>query len=388
MHTYTSHTCTHTHTCTPPPAPHQKVPASSLESVLLGFDTVTRGETIRRLYDVDHAYDCRDALAKALYGSLFGWIVQRINEMLSPELQQLKLSKGRPGAAQRAAPAYEIGVLDIFGFENFESNSFEQICINVAHEQLQYFFNQHTFRLELEEYEAEGIDGASISFRDNKPLLDMFLQKPIGVLTLLDEECAFPQATDQSFVDKVNKHFKDNDAFVPVKVSRGHPAFGIKHFAADVEYNATNMIEKNRDNLAADIVALMRVSVCVCVCVSVCLCVCVCVCASVSVCVCVSVCLCTCLCLMHRECLPLLLSFPFRHQTAKRGRSQNEIDSTEGAAKGAPQPPAHCKAGRRIQRFGAFQRVSVPVPVSVPVSVWRSPCSTARACASGKGSRR
>ena len=131
------------------------------------------------------------------------------------------------------------------------------------------------------------------------------------------------------------------------------------------------------------------VSVCL-LCVSVCLCVCVSVSVSVRLCLClcVSVCLCTCLCLMHRECLPLLLSFPFRHQTAKRGRSQNEIDSTEGAAKGAPQPPAHCKAGRRIQRFGAFQRVSVPVPVSVPVSVWRSPCSTARACASGKGSRR
>eukprot|EP00043_Microstomoeca_roanoka_P008508 m.81903 g.81903 ORF g.81903 m.81903 type:complete len:1020 (+) comp14274_c2_seq2:2-3061(+) len=237
-----------------------QVDINQLADVLLGFNTVTRGESIRRFYDRDHAYDCRDALAKALYGSLFGWIVQRINEMLSPELQQLKISRGRPGAANRAAPAYEIGVLDIFGFENFESNSFEQICINLAHEQLQYHFNQHTFRLELEEYEAEGIDGASISFRDNKPLLDMFLGKPIGILTLLDEECTFPQATDQSFVDKLKVHFKDSPSFLPLKVSRGHPSFAIQHFAADVEYNATNMIEKNRDNLAADIVTLMKVS--------------------------------------------------------------------------------------------------------------------------------
>jgi myosin-3 len=234
------------------------VPVDDLKTVLLGFDTVTRGESIRRLYNKDQSYDCRDALAKALYGSLFGWVVQNVNERLSPQLASLRRTGGRPGAAKREGPAFEIGVLDIFGFENFQTNSFEQMCINVAHEQLQFFFNQHTFRLELEEYEQEGIDGNAITFRDNKPLLDMFLGRPIGVFSLLDEECNFPKATDASFAAKLDQHFGTNEAYAPVKMARGHPAFAIHHFAADVEYNATNMIEKNRDNLAAGIVALMQ----------------------------------------------------------------------------------------------------------------------------------
>ena len=85
-----------------------------------------------------------------------------------------------------------------------------QICINLAHEQLQYFFNRHTFTLELEAYVAEGVDGSKVSFRDNEPLIKMFLEKPIGILTLLDEECLFPKATDTSMVEKFGQHFKDN----------------------------------------------------------------------------------------------------------------------------------------------------------------------------------
>lgn len=100
---------------------------SQLSEAMLANHTVTRGEQIRRVYTPDQAYDVRDALAKSLYGSLFGWIVARTNEMLAPELQQQELSGGRPGKALSAKPAYEIGVLDIFGFENFNSNSFEQV---------------------------------------------------------------------------------------------------------------------------------------------------------------------------------------------------------------------------------------------------------------------
>ena len=139
---------------------------------------------------VPRATDCRDALAKALYGRLFGWIVQEINQMLSPGL-----------ASQRDLT--EIGILDIFGFENFANNSFEQLCINLANEQLQNFFNQHIFKWELEEYKREGIDGSAITYVDNQPLLDMFLSgstagKP-GLARLLDDTCLTPQATDTSF---------------------------------------------------------------------------------------------------------------------------------------------------------------------------------------------
>ena len=146
----------------------------------------------------------------------------------------------------------------------FHSASFgpceTQICINLAHEQLQYFFNRHTFTLELEAYAAEGVDGSKVTFRDNDPLIKMFLEKPIGILTLLDEECLFPKATDVTMVEKLNQHFKDHPDYVVLLKARGHPAFGIKHFAAEVEYNGANFLEKNRDNLAGDIVDLMQES--------------------------------------------------------------------------------------------------------------------------------
>jgi myosin heavy subunit len=103
------------------------VDVEQLAGVLTTSVNVTRGETIVRHYKVAQAYDCRDALAKCLYSNLFGWIVTRLNENLAPELHQKKLAGGRPGAAQRVKPAFEIGVLDIFGFENFKTNSFEQV---------------------------------------------------------------------------------------------------------------------------------------------------------------------------------------------------------------------------------------------------------------------
>lgn len=232
--------------------------AEELTAALTTNVNVIRGEKTTRHYKPVEAYDCRDALAKCLYGNLFGWIVSRINEMLAPELHQKKLAGGRPGQAMAAKPAHEIGVLDIFGFENFETNSFEQVCINLAHEQLQYFFNRHTFKLELEEYVKEGIEVSAVSFKDNMSLINMFNEKPIGLLSLLDEESSLPTATDASMLAKFEQHFKDHESYVVPPKSRGYPAFGIKHFAGLVEYNCTNFVEKNRDNLAGGIVELMQ----------------------------------------------------------------------------------------------------------------------------------
>ncbi len=94
-------------------------------------------------------------------------------------------------------------MLDIFGFENFPRNSFEQLCINIANEQIQYYFNQHVFAWEMQEYMNEGIDGSEITFVDNRPVLDMFLAKPMGLLALLDEESRFPKANDSTLVGKI-----------------------------------------------------------------------------------------------------------------------------------------------------------------------------------------
>ncbi|GAA6107704.1 myosin-IIIb [Tachysurus ichikawai] len=208
--------------------------------------SVTRGESIHRFHNQQQAEDARDSIAKVVYGRVFGWIVSKINELLTHKLDtNIELS--------------EIGILDIFGFENFAVNRFEQLCINLANEQLQYFFNHHIFLMEQNEYKEEGIQWETITFKDNKPILDLFLTKPIGILSLLDEQSAFPQATDGNLVDKLNSKFKANPHF---EVVRSHsPLFTVVHYAGKVQYNASGFLEKNRDNIPASIRTLFINSV-------------------------------------------------------------------------------------------------------------------------------
>ncbi|XP_074650260.1 myosin-IIIb-like isoform X2 [Tubulanus polymorphus] len=222
------------------------IDADSLHDHLTHSVTVTRGEQIRRNYSIHQAEDARDAMSKSLYGRLFGWIVNKINHLLAP-VEQLPES------------ANEIGILDIFGFEHFKDNSFEQACINLANEQLQYYFNQHVFKLEQEEYIREGVDWTEIKYVDNQPLLNLFLSTPIGILSLLDEESHFPQATDESLVEKLNKNFNHNQYF------KAHPnskqmKFTIFHYAGKVEYSTCGWLEKNRDTLPTGIVDILQES--------------------------------------------------------------------------------------------------------------------------------
>ncbi|XP_030623933.1 myosin-IIIb-like [Chanos chanos] len=208
--------------------------------------SVTRGEAIKRLHSQQQAEDARDSIAKVVYGRVFGWIVSKINELLAPKLDSdVELS--------------EIGILDIFGFENFAVNRFEQLCINLANEQLQFFFNHHIFLLEQSEYREEGIEWQNITFTDNKPILDLFLTKPIGILSLLDEQSAFPQATDRDFVDKLNNKLKSSPHF---EVARSrNPLFTVVHYAGKVQYNGAGFLEKNRDTIPANIRGLFINSV-------------------------------------------------------------------------------------------------------------------------------
>uniref|UniRef100_A0A9J7YGK8 Myosin motor domain-containing protein n=2 Tax=Cyprinus carpio TaxID=7962 RepID=A0A9J7YGK8_CYPCA len=191
--------------------------------------SVTRGEAIQRLHNQQQAEDARDSIAKVAYGRVFGWIVSKINELLAPKVDcDVELN--------------EIGILDIFGFENFAVNRFEQLCINLANEQLQYFFN-HVSPSYMEN---------SFTHARFAPLFqDLFLTKPIGILSLLDEQSAFPQATDRDFVDKLNSKFKTAPNF---EVVRNHtPLFTIVHYAGKVQYNASGFLEKNRDTIPANI---------------------------------------------------------------------------------------------------------------------------------------
>ncbi|XP_042673360.1 myosin-IIIa-like [Centrocercus urophasianus] len=220
--------------------------ADELQEALTSHCVVTRGETIIRPNTVEKATDVRDAMAKALYGRLFSWIVNRINTLLKPDKH---LSGSDDGL--------NIGILDIFGFENFKKNSFEQLCINIANEQIQFYFNQHVFAWEQNEYLYEGVDARVIEYEDNRPLLDMFLQKPMGLLSLLDEESRFPQATDQTLVEKFEDNLKSKYFWRPKRVDL---TFGIYHYAGKVLYNASGFLAKNRDTLPADIVLLLRSS--------------------------------------------------------------------------------------------------------------------------------
>ncbi|XP_065836226.1 myosin-IIIb-like [Oscarella lobularis] len=209
--------------------------------------TVTRGEQIRRNLGVQRALDARDAIAKAVYGRLFGWIVNRVNTLLAPES---KVSQ---------TDIIEIGILDIFGFENLNQNSFEQACINLANEQLQYFFNEHIFRMELEEYNKEGIDVTNITYEDNMPILNFFMMKPIGFLALLDEDSHFPQATDLSFLEKTDANFKKLPFFARAKDTKS-TLFTLSHYAGKVEYDTNSFLEKNRDALPSGAIEMLQIS--------------------------------------------------------------------------------------------------------------------------------
>uniref|UniRef100_A0A672NH23 non-specific serine/threonine protein kinase n=1 Tax=Sinocyclocheilus grahami TaxID=75366 RepID=A0A672NH23_SINGR len=220
--------------------------ADELQEALTSHCVVTRGETIVRSNTAEKATEVRDAMGKALYGRLFSWIVNRINSLLKPDNDNQEEDKG-----------LNIGILDIFGFENFKRNSFEQLCINIANEQIQFYFNQHVFAWEQDEYLNEDVDARVIEYEDNRPLLDLFLQKPMGMLALLDEESRFPQATDQTLVEKFEDNLKSQNFWRPKRVDLG---FGIHHYAGKVIYNAGGFLAKNRDALPADIVLLLRSS--------------------------------------------------------------------------------------------------------------------------------
>ncbi|KAL1203060.1 Myosin-4 [Cardamine amara subsp. amara] len=197
-----------------------------------GRDCIAKRLTLRQ------ATDMRDSLAKLIYASLFNWLVEQINT-------SLEVGKSRTGRS--------ISILDIYGFESFKNNSFEQFCINYANERLQQHFNLHLFKLEQEEYERDGIDWKKIEFKDNKECLDLIEKKPIGLVSLLDEESNFPKGTDTTFANKLNQHLKANSCF---KGERGQ-GFRVNHYAGEVLYDTKGFLEKNRDPLHVDLIQLL-----------------------------------------------------------------------------------------------------------------------------------
>uniref|UniRef100_A0A2K5CQE4 Myosin VIIA n=1 Tax=Aotus nancymaae TaxID=37293 RepID=A0A2K5CQE4_AOTNA len=219
-----------------------------LMSCLTSRTLITRGETVSTPLSREQALDVRDAFVKGIYGRLFVWIVDKINAAIyKPPSQDVKSSRR------------SIGLLDIFGFENFAVNSFEQLCINFANEHLQQFFVRHVFKLEQEEYDLESIDWLHIEFTDNQDALDMIANKPMNIISLIDEESKFPKGTDTTMLHKLNSQHKLNTNYIPPK-NNHETQFGINHFAGVVYYETQGFLEKNRDTLHGDIIQLVHSS--------------------------------------------------------------------------------------------------------------------------------
>lgn len=220
------------------------VPKQPLIDALTRKTLFAHGETVVSTLSRDQSVDVRDAFVKGIYGRLFVLIVSKINNAIY-----------RPKNSARSA----IGVLDIFGFENFHTNSFEQFCINYANENLQQFFVQHIFKLEQEEYNLEAINWQHIEFVDNQDALDLIASKQLNIMALIDEESKFPKGTDQTMLAKLHKTHGSHRNYLKPK-SDINTSFGLNHFAGVVFYDTRGFLEKNRDTFSADLLQLIHIS--------------------------------------------------------------------------------------------------------------------------------
>lgn len=220
------------------------IDANSFAKWIVKKQLITRGEKITSNLTQQQAIVVRDSVAKFIYSSLFDWLVDKINRALATEevMNQVKSF---------------IGVLDIYGFEHFAKNSFEQFCINYANEKLQQEFNQHVFKLEQEEYVREQIDWTFIEFSDNQPCIDL-IEGKLGILSLLDEESRLPMGSDDQFVTKLHHHFAGDKNKFYKKPRFGKSAFTICHYAVEVTYESEGFIEKNRDTVPDEHMEILK----------------------------------------------------------------------------------------------------------------------------------
>jgi myosin-5 len=218
------------------------VSKEELENSLTKRVITARNETVVKNLSPVQASDARDAVARAIYGKIFDWIVRTINSSIEVDMTGVRA---------------DIGVLDIFGFECFKNNSFEQLCINYTNETLQQQFNQFVFKLEQKEYEAEKIEWSFISFPDNQDCLDLIEHKQKGLLAMLDDECRLPGASDEKFASRLYKAYGENNRFSATAAQKRDSMFCIRHYAGQVVYCTRTFVEKNKDELPKEAENLM-----------------------------------------------------------------------------------------------------------------------------------
>ncbi|XP_062547434.1 myosin-VIIa-like isoform X2 [Armigeres subalbatus] len=205
---------------------------------------IAQGERVVSHISKEQALEARDAFVKAIYGKIFVMIVDKINSAIFKSSPKTRIC---------------IGVLDIFGFEQFETNSFEQLCINFANENLQQFFVKHIFKMEQAEYTREGINWTNIEFIDNQDVLDMIGMKTLHIMALIDEETRFPKGTDVTMLSKLHATHGSKRIYLKPKYDNV-PSFGVQHFAGTVFYSVIGFLEKNRDTFSPDLKELITKS--------------------------------------------------------------------------------------------------------------------------------
>ena len=243
------------------------------------------GDIIHKGLDVGQAEKANKALIKSIYGAAFDFIAEKINASISAGGggsgdASVTTNDGSKGGSSRMsgrsslirrvssnsissiipAGGASIGVLDIFGFETFDVNNFEQLCINYTNETLQQQFNKFVFKMEQQEYEREGILWKFIPFPDNQDVLDLIAKPRTGILQILDEQCMVDWGSDQKFSLSLYQNCGKHACFNVTSTQRVSNKFSVEHYAGYVEYTADNWLEKNKDQLPAASVELLESS--------------------------------------------------------------------------------------------------------------------------------
>eukprot|EP00043_Microstomoeca_roanoka_P000019 m.26308 g.26308 ORF g.26308 m.26308 type:complete len:998 (+) comp10019_c0_seq1:71-3064(+) len=220
---------------------------SDFENAVTHNTVIVNKQQVASELSAEQAQDAVDTLAKAMYDRVFKWVYTRINKSIAADASNIKAV---------------IGVLDIYGFEIFQQNSFEQFCINYCNEKLQQLFIELTLKTEQDEYLAEGIEWTPIDYFNNKVICDLIENKPQGIVALLDEESIRPgDKSDMVWLDKMAAAFKSHDHFKtrsgPSDKSMAEGTFKLVHYAGDVTYTVKGFLEKNTDTLFKDLSRLM-----------------------------------------------------------------------------------------------------------------------------------
>ncbi|XP_030611227.1 unconventional myosin-XV [Archocentrus centrarchus] len=214
-----------------------QISSEALQTVITHRVTETTYDRIYCPLSVESAIESRDAISKALYSVLFDWLLEQINEWLSPTEMDST-----------------VGIVDIYGFEDLGVNSFEQLCINFANEQLQHFVNKAVITQEQEEYSAEHIHWHPMPLKNFHSCLELISSKPHGILRILDDQTCLPQATDHTFLQKCHYHHGNSPYYA--KPKNPLPVFTVYHYAGPVTYQVHNFLNKNHDQFRTEVVAL------------------------------------------------------------------------------------------------------------------------------------